>query len=53
MLKTLLFSAGVTVFLSEKNKNITKNTEISPARHAICILYPHGNSGVHGLVSFS
>ena len=54
--KTALFStASALLFGATQQNRVLRNAgeDLSAARHAICILYPHGESDVYGLVSFS
>jgi len=51
----LLGTASALLFGVTQNNRVLRNAgeELSAARHAISILYPHGDSDVYGLVSFS
>ncbi|KRX07326.1 Superoxide dismutase, copper/zinc binding domain [Pseudocohnilembus persalinus] len=53
MLKTLALGAGLGLFMNNQaGKNVQQDSRSSTTRNAICILYPDGNSGVKGIVSF-
>lgn len=53
MLKTILLggAASASLFAGMK-KASNADDNLSTTRNALCILYPDGNSGVHGIVSF-
>ncbi len=56
LLKNLFLGATMAIgssFLIPEIKNSAVDPTLSTARHAISILYPHGDSGVTGIVSFS
>ena len=54
MLKAVLFgsAASISFFHAHSKKAQAGDNELSTTRNAICILYPDGGSGVHGVVSF-
>ena len=49
----LALGSSLLMGLSHKTANSATNEKLSTGRHAICIMYPHDNSGVKGIVSFS
>ena len=52
MIKSFAIALGGSYLAYNQRKTLVKNENQSQTRNAICILYPHRDSRVFGLVSF-